>query len=259
MSIKAEKSKMEQEIIRAVIEKYRKLPFLWKKEHEEYFNKAVRERGYKAMLRIYRNWDEECTMNMLKKKIDNLRSNYLKEHKKVLASQRAGGKLYVPTLWYYNSLTFLNNQSSNDNDDENGLQDPLEDDQSSDNEETTIKIEPYSIKVQQTSDDETIAKNEHTLSARKRKLARLLERPHPSELGRRFLPNFPRNESWEITYGKAIGHQMKDLKGEQLVICQKLISDAIFFAKLNKLNENSQVVNPETGPSFIEHSYATSD
>ncbi|XP_063537581.1 uncharacterized protein LOC134746939 [Cydia strobilella] len=250
VSIRAAKSKKEHKIISAVIETYRKLPFLWKKEHEEYSNKAVREEGYKELLDIYQNWDEESTITTLKKKIDNLRSNYLKEHKKVVASERAGGKVHVPSLWYYNLLTFLNNQRSYDNDDENGLhsQDPLEDDQSSDNEETTIKIEPYTLKVQQTSDDETIVKNEpSTLKTRKRKLGRpLIERSHPPELARRFLPNFQRNESWEVAYGKSIGHQMKDLKGEQLVICQKLISDAIFFAKLNKLNENSQVMNPET-------------
>ncbi|XP_063386708.1 uncharacterized protein LOC134672685 [Cydia fagiglandana] len=255
---KATKSRKEHNVITALIEKYRKLPFLWKKEHEEYSNKAVREEGYKALLDIYQHWDEESTIATLKKKIDNLRSNYLKEYKKVIASQQLGGKVHEPTLWYYHLLTFLNDRR-NDNDDENGLhsQDPLEDDQSLDNGETTIKIE-----VEQPSDDETnepIVKNEpspSTLNTRKRKLGRpLIERSHPSDLARRFLPNFQRNESWDVAYGKSIGHQMKDLKGEQLVICQKLISDAIFFAKLNKLNENSQVVNPDTEPQFLESSY----
>ncbi|XP_063365922.1 uncharacterized protein LOC134654386 [Cydia amplana] len=251
---KAAKYNEEHEVITEVIENYGKMPFLWKRDHEDYSNKGVRWEGYHKLLKIYRKWDEESTTTTLKKKIDNLRSNYIKEHKKVMASKRLGCKVHVPTLWYYHLLTFLNNRSSNVNDDENGShsQDPL-DDQSSDNEATAIKIE-----VQQTSDDEPIVKNEpspSTRNTRKRKLGKpLIERSHPSELARRLLPSFQRNVSWEVTYGKSIGYQMKDLKGEQLVICQKLISDAIFFAKLNKLNENSQVVNPEA-EAFIGHSY----
>ncbi|XP_063386829.1 uncharacterized protein LOC134672800 [Cydia fagiglandana] len=233
----------EQEVIRAVIETYRNMPFLWKKDNEDYLNKAAREEGYKVLLDIYHNWDGDCTMQALKKKIENLRSNYFKEKKKVIASHKAGGRVYVPNLWYFYLLTFLNKREANE-DDDLPSQDPLDNDQNeqtSDNEETFVKIEP---------------------STRKRKLERPIteRRSHPLETARKYLPM--RYEPWEITYGKSIGHQMKDLKGDQLVICQKLISDAIFFAKLNKLNECSQVVNPDipdAEPHFLVHSYASDE
>ncbi|XP_063365923.1 uncharacterized protein LOC134654387 [Cydia amplana] len=177
-------------------------------------------------------------MQALKKKIENLRSNYFKEKKKVIASQKAGGRVYVSNLWYYNLLTFLNKRRANV-DDDLPSQDPLDNyqnEQTSDSEETIVKTEPIT---------------------RKRQLERPItdRRSHPSDIARKFLPT-QRSEPWEITYGKSIGHQMKDLKGDQFVICQKLISDAIFFGKFNKLNESSQIVNPDiphTEPQFLEH------
>ncbi|XP_047992683.1 uncharacterized protein LOC125231287 [Leguminivora glycinivorella] len=254
---KAEKSKMEQQVLTAFIHMYRKLPFLWKKDHEHYLNKQFRMEGYKQLLEIYRNWDEECTINMVKKKIDNLRSNYLKEHKKVIASKIGGAEVYVPSLWYYTLLTFLDSQKSDDDDDIGSLsQDPLEDD-GSENANIIVKIEPYSIINQHIVPDvEPINKTEPTLrQSRKRRLHRPLDRPRTSEPARKFVTKNKNNDSWDVAYGKSIGHQVKDLSGDQLVVCQKLISDCIFLAKLNKLNEHSQVVTPDVEPQFVGHSF----
>lgn len=43
------------------------------------------------------------------------------------------------------------------------------------------------------------------------------------------------------TAGKRIGYQLKALTDHQRIIAEKLISDVIYFAKLDKLSENSQV------------------
>ncbi|XP_047992772.1 uncharacterized protein LOC125231371 [Leguminivora glycinivorella] len=227
----------EHEVIRAVLEMYRSMPFLWKRDDEDYLNKAAREEGCKVLLDIYHEWDADCTMRGLKRKIENLRSNYIKERKKVLTSQKAGGKIYVPNLWYYNLLTFLNRRPYVDDD---SSQDPLDNEQNDD----------------QNSDEEVLTKAES--NTRKRKLERPIaeRRSHPLDVARKYLPT-QRPESWEVTYGKSIGHQMKDLNGDQLAICQKIISDAVFFAKLNKLNENSHIVNPDTldeEPEYLETS-----
>ncbi|CAH1975702.1 unnamed protein product [Acanthoscelides obtectus] len=64
-------------------------------------------------------------MDMVKKKINNIRSAFRKEHKKVLKSKRSGSsteELYEPTLWYYKLLLFTASQEeprmSVSNDDE---------------------------------------------------------------------------------------------------------------------------------------------
>ncbi|XP_026747593.1 uncharacterized protein LOC113508707 [Trichoplusia ni] len=63
-----------------------------------------------------------------------------------------------------------------------------------------------------------------------------------------------KDEQWEV-FGRSIAYQMKDLNENQLVICQKLISDTIFCAKLCKLNENSYIVNPSNEPTFQPHNF----
>lgn len=61
-----------------------------------------------------------------------------------------------------------------------------------------------------------------------------------------------KEEEWEV-YGRSIGFQIKELNKRQLMITQKIISDVIFYAKLNKLNESSYVVlNPSNQPKFTQ-------
>jgi hypothetical protein len=52
---------------------------------------------------------------MVVKKINNLRSAFRKEHKKVIKSQVSGAsaeEMYAPRLWYYNQLLFLSDQEA---------------------------------------------------------------------------------------------------------------------------------------------------
>lgn len=62
---------------------YGEMPFLWQKQHKDYKNKEVRYEGYKVLLEIYKNFDQDATLKTLKKKIENMRTNYAKELKKV--------------------------------------------------------------------------------------------------------------------------------------------------------------------------------
>lgn len=58
-----------------------------------------------------------------------------------------------------------------------------------------------------------------------------------------------KEEEWEV-YGRSIGIQIKDLGKRQLAIAQKLISDVIFYAKLEQLTESSYVVRMPTNDEF---------
>lgn len=54
-----------------------------------------------------------ATVDNVKKKINSLRAGYRKEYKKVQNSKRTGigtDQVYVPKLWYYSQLEFLNDQ-----------------------------------------------------------------------------------------------------------------------------------------------------
>lgn len=49
-----------------------------------------------------------------------------------------------------------------------------------------------------------------------------------------------KSEDWEVM-GRSIGLQLRDISQKQLTIASKLISDAIYFAKLNRLSEESHI------------------
>lgn len=59
------------------------MPYLWNKNDKNYMNKNIRSEGFEVLLSIYKNIDKDATVKTLKKKIDNLKTNYLKELKKV--------------------------------------------------------------------------------------------------------------------------------------------------------------------------------
>lgn len=48
------------------------------------------------------------------------------------------------------------------------------------------------------------------------------------------------SDDWQII-GQSIGLQLKDLNKHQLIFVQKIISDAIYYGKLNKLTEQSSI------------------
>lgn len=60
-----------------------------------------------------------------------------------------------------------------------------------------------------------------------------------------------KEEEWEV-YGRSIGIQIKGLGKRQLAIAQKLISDVIFYAKLDQLTESSYVVRMPTNDEYHE-------
>lgn len=73
----------EKETIQNVLELYKDMPYLWNKSDPNYMNKNIRNEGYSVLLGVYKNYDKIATIKTLKKKIDNLRTNYVKESKKV--------------------------------------------------------------------------------------------------------------------------------------------------------------------------------
>lgn len=62
-----------------------------------------------------------------------------------------------------------------------------------------------------------------------------------------------KDEHWEVI-GKSIGYQLKELNKKQYTIVSKLISDAIYFGRLNKLSEGSHI---EIGPYGDSQSIST--
>ncbi|XP_077137585.1 uncharacterized protein LOC143803691 [Ranitomeya variabilis] len=103
------------EFIREFLEIYRSFPCLWKIKSPEYSNREKRKAGYSKLIELYNLQapEEQATENVVKKKIQALRTVWRKELNKVLQSSKSGSsteEVYVPKLWYFEYLNFLRDQ-----------------------------------------------------------------------------------------------------------------------------------------------------
>jgi phage protein D len=97
------------------IELFRREECLWKVKSKDYYNRSKKDASYRTLIGKVQEVESDATRDTVVKKINNLRSAFRKEHKKVLKSQvsDAGAeKTYAPRLWYYNQLLFLCNQEA---------------------------------------------------------------------------------------------------------------------------------------------------
>lgn len=92
---------------------YRQHTALWKIKSSEYNDRNLKNEAYKVLTEKNKEVDPSADKEIVKKKINSLRTNYKKELKKVKASYKSGTgtvNIYVPPLWYYNELNFLQDQ-----------------------------------------------------------------------------------------------------------------------------------------------------
>lgn len=100
----------DRDVMLQFLEAYRTNRNLWDRNEPFYFNKSERNRSYNELLQILLKVEPKATQKTVVNKIDNIRSVHRRERKKVLESL-SSDKTYVPTLWYYNILDFLNDES----------------------------------------------------------------------------------------------------------------------------------------------------
>ncbi|KRF94180.1 anaphase-promoting complex subunit 6 isoform X2 [Drosophila mojavensis] len=94
---------------------YRSMPELWLTNSKDYRNRKLKAHSYDRLLRHMRTSDPYANIHMVKRKINNLRTSYRRELRKVLESRANGaysGEEYVPSLWYFNELEFLYDQET---------------------------------------------------------------------------------------------------------------------------------------------------
>mgnify|MGYP000847620330 CR=1 FL=1 len=104
-SIRSQKDVLEDFIIT-----YRNEPCLWNIKSRDYRDRQRKEKGYGKLIMILKAIEPGATRDHVVKKINNIRSSYRKEKKKVEQSLKNGAEgeeIYQPKLWYYNLLRIL--------------------------------------------------------------------------------------------------------------------------------------------------------
>ncbi|XP_049875450.1 uncharacterized protein LOC126373351 [Pectinophora gossypiella] len=245
----------EKLVLMRVMEMYRDMTYLWQRDHELYMNREMREEGFKVLLEVYKNFDKDAAIKKIKRKIENMRTTYVRELRKVRASkQTASGEnqVYVPTLWYYDELSFLDNTIENVEHCRTEP-DPSENDNSSEDEAPLIVAKSSSLQKRIKKDplfqkQENIFLPVETCTTQKVPVEAFMAQKLPVETCLAQI-----DDEFEA-YGRSIGFQMKNLNKRQLTIAQKIISDVLFYAKLDQLSETSYVVRKSSNESGTSHS-----
>ncbi|XP_030382412.1 uncharacterized protein LOC115629943 isoform X1 [Scaptodrosophila lebanonensis] len=88
---------------------YRSMPELWLTKSECYRNRALKARSYQRLLDHMRTHEPSANIHTLKRKINNFRTSYRRELRKMRRCKANGTdeEQYVPTLWYFKELDFL--------------------------------------------------------------------------------------------------------------------------------------------------------
>jgi len=142
-------SKMnKREATFAFIEAYRLLPELWDTENRHYSNRVKKAAAYDNLIEKMKVLEPYASQESAVKKINNLRSTFRKEFKKVNNSKRSGtsvNDLYIPSQWYYNELLFLVDQETPDKSwTKGGL--PVEGDDNKNN-QCTVRVNQLTLSV----------------------------------------------------------------------------------------------------------------
>ncbi|XP_072392638.1 uncharacterized protein [Diabrotica undecimpunctata] len=217
----------EKTMIEELLKCYKTSRCLWDVQCETYSNRDRRNEAYNSLLEIFKTAYPDATLAILKKKLENLRTGYKREEKKVISSEACGtSQIYVPKLWYYNLMSFLNEKPS-----VSWKVEMLEEE----DEETTES------RRSDTGDEQPPSTSQPTPPEppRKKKRTNLERKKEPMIDAAQTLLSTQENE-WDII-GRSYGLQLQKLEPTQQAIAEKLFAEVIFYGKMKQLTPSSTI------------------
>lgn len=104
-----------KEFLSEFIDLYRQLPEVWKVKSDAYKNRNLKNLAYDKLIQNLKEVETNVDREVVRKRINVLRTAYRRELKKVMASYKSGSgteTIYEPSLWYFQELDFLRDQES---------------------------------------------------------------------------------------------------------------------------------------------------
>lgn len=95
---------MSREFLEEFIAIYESETCLWQVRSKDYHDRIKKDAGYSRLIEKLKTIEPNASKDTVIKKINNLRSAYRKEIKKIKASMKsgaAGDSIYKPKLWYF--------------------------------------------------------------------------------------------------------------------------------------------------------------
>ncbi|XP_069704895.1 uncharacterized protein [Periplaneta americana] len=247
-----------KQFLRDFINMYRNLPVLWHAKSSEYFDRSKKNHAYDILVRKYREVEPCADREMVRKKINILRTNYRKEWRKVTQSEktaRSKKDIYVPKLWYYELFDFLDG-----NDDVAERLTTFPADEAGTNEEYLIQDAPASppdikdiesITVEETSPHWQKQKPPDISDERRISVDGLVNEgsvtsnppPKKRKVSSDHSPNIiaPEEDQYEI-FGKTVAYKLRSMNKIQRLCTENIINQALFKGMLEQLTPESTIV-----------------
>ncbi|GFW37981.1 MADF domain-containing protein [Trichonephila clavipes] len=252
---------MERRVIQEFIEIYRSEPSLWKVRSSHYNNKAIKNVAYRRMVNKLREIYPNADVEMVKRKINALRTNYRKELRKVEASkernQLTGEPVYVPSLWYFELFHFIADQESEppiiDVTDGVEVQDMLrvdfdenmafEREELSDEFDDEFQVSsPESQSMRQMTN---FSQNNHSTFKRRRNLSYKSEDPwYP----KKECSTSPTPDAEEV-FGRYVASKLRHMDKSSQMLSERLISEVLFRGQMGLLTRSTSLTGEDPPPT----------
>ncbi|XP_055543493.1 uncharacterized protein LOC129729039 [Wyeomyia smithii] len=92
--------------LEVLLKLYREHPILYDMRHSKYYNKTERQKALNTIIDMLEDHRPGTTTNDILRKIQSMRTQFGQELSK-LKRKQSNGQRYVPTVWWYNYLSFL--------------------------------------------------------------------------------------------------------------------------------------------------------
>ncbi|XP_030754298.1 uncharacterized protein LOC115881074 [Sitophilus oryzae] len=203
---------------------------------DEILNEVV----YKTLSGLYLTDDPNTTMEIIKRKISNLRlalQNELDNVKKPKKPQESTGNVYTPELLHYDPLSFISDQKeqtyrSNEDSDCNLAQ------------EDSCDVLSTSKLLSKQSSSSRLSQKADSTEVKTKTIQSLTEKNKNKQEESAKTEQLDCNEDLIIT-GKYIVNKLKGLSKDKLVLAEKLIMDVLFTAEMGTLSIHSRIVHGE--------------
>ncbi|XP_067135388.1 uncharacterized protein [Centruroides vittatus] len=245
---------MSCEFLEEFLKIYESEPCLWHVKNKEYHDRSKKEAAYLRLIEKLKEIEPNANKESVVKKINNIRSAYRKEIKKIKASIKSGAgteDIYKPKLWYFELLRFLDDQdtprssrSNIDSDDDIDIGDNAMDNTTEENHSSDDIITPSIIATQdliELSDDTPV----QTRRSRPPKRSRVDQESLTNEVLLTVKDHFNKphvqDDRFDI-FGKNVAIKLRELPKQQMLIAEKLINETLFQAELGTLSLSHKLV-----------------
>ncbi|KAL1516305.1 hypothetical protein ABEB36_000224 [Hypothenemus hampei] len=231
------------EFLSEFIKLYRSFPCLWQIKSKQYSDRDKKRQAYDILIQKYKEVDHAAKKETIIKKINSLRTVYRKELSKVNNSIRSGAgdeDIYKPTLWYFDLLSFLNDQEI-----------PRKSTSTIDDETDASDIDIFEIPTTPIS---SVSGHVLESSSSSSKGSTRKRKPTPDDdktievltlVGKRIESLNSQNQANDPfdVFGTHVANKLRSINKAQNMFAQKLINDVLFDAEMEALNRNFKVID----------------